>query len=236
MDINLGVVISTYMRKDGTTPFFLKRALDSVINQTYDNFKIFLVGDRYENENEINSIVLQYPSQKIFFINLPEALERDNYKDKWAIWSYGGVNAINYGIETALKEGFEFICHLDHDDYWDSSHLNEFSKCIKNTKSDWMCTKSKYVSNMIYPNFNCTSEYCSYKPMARGLIHSSVCMNFRNIPLRYQDLYKLTNKIGDPADADLWTRVADFTTKNNLKTTLINKVTCYHLEEGYERR
>lgn len=234
--MNLGIVISTYKRKDGKTPLCLKRALDSIMNQTHQDFKIFLIGDRYEDNDEINNIVSSYPEEKIYFENLPVALERDVYTDKWAIWSYGGVNATNYGIEKSLENHFEYICHLDHDDYWENTHLSEISKCIEINNSSWMCTRSKYVMNLVYPRAFCDSDYCDYTPIREGLIHSSVCMNFKKIPLRYRDIYKITGKRGEPADSDLWIRVSQYTKENNLKTTLINKLTCNHLEEGYERK
>lgn len=233
--MKLSIVISTYMRKDGTTPIFLKRALDSVFSQTHEDFKLFLIGDKYENEKEVLSIINTYPKEKIYFENLSEAKERDFHQEKWAIWSYGGVNATNYGIEISLKENYDYICHLDHDDYWTDNHLSEISRCINETGSDWMCTKSQYIMGLVYPKVKCNSNFCVYSPVSEGLIHSSVCMNFKKIPLRYRDLYKETGKCGQPADSDLWVRVADYCKNNNLKTTLINKLTCYHLEEGYER-
>ena len=66
--MKLAISTSTYKRKDGGTPNLLKRALDSIFNQTHQDFKIFLIGDRYEDENEIkvqkenNNIVQKYLS------------------------------------------------------------------------------------------------------------------------------------------------------------------------------
>lgn len=234
--MNLGIVISTYMRKDNKTLELLKRALNSVFSQTHKDFKIFLIGDRYENQEEINNLVSIYPADKLYFENLPFAAERDNYTDKYVLWSYGGVNAVNYGLDVAMTNGYEYICHLDHDDYWSNTHLEEISKCLQHTNSDWVCTKSKYISDLIYPTYNCSNIYCDFIPIPGGLIHSSTCMNFKKIPLKYRDLYKETGTIGIPADADLWSRVASFVQKNNFKTTLINKITCFHIEEGYERK
>ena len=65
--MKLSVVISTYMRADNKSPFFLKRAIDSVFSQTHKDFKIFLIGDRYENQDEINNLVSNYPQDKLYF-------------------------------------------------------------------------------------------------------------------------------------------------------------------------
>lgn len=234
--MKLSIVISTYYRKDGTTSKYLKRALDSVFNQTHQDFKIYLIGDRYEKIDEINEIVSSYDNEKLFFKNLEVAKERDFHKEKWAVWSYGGVNAVNTGIEISMSEGNNYICHLDHDDYWSPNHLEIINKCIEETNSDWMCTKSMYVSNRILPTKNTNELFSDYLPASMSLIHSSVCMNFKKIPLKYRDIYQETGKIGLPADAELWERCRMYITNNKLKSTLINEITCYHIEEGFERR
>lgn len=233
--MKLSIVISTYRRKDGTTPKYLKRAIDSVFAQTHQDFKIYLIGDRYENPEEIYQIISEYNKDKIYFKNLDVAKERDFYNEKWAIWSYGGVNATNIGIDISLSEGNEYICHLDHDDYWSPNHLEMIDRCIRETSSDWVCTKSVYVGDRILPSINSSELFVDFLPSARSLIHSSVCMNFKKIPLKYCDIYQETGKVGLPADAELWERCNVYITKNNLKSTLINQITCYHVEEGFER-
>jgi glycosyltransferase involved in cell wall biosynthesis len=234
--MKLSIVISTYYRKDGTTAKYLKQSLDSVFNQTHQDFKIYLIGDRYEKKDEIDKIISLYDKEKLFFKNLEIAKERDFYKDKWAVWSYGGVNATNIGIDISVSEGNYYICHLDHDDYWSPNHLEIINNCIEETNSDWICTKSMYVGNRILPSINSIEKYVYFLPLPEGLIHSSVCMNFKKIPLRYRDIYQETGKIGLPADAELWQRCRMYINNNNLKSNLINQISCYHIEEGFERR
>lgn len=233
-NIKLAVVMSTYQRKDGKTPFFLKRALDCIFEQTYDNFKVFLIGDKYEDNNEILSLISNYDKNKLYFENLPYAKERDTYQG-WGLWSYGGVNAVNIGIERALSEGYEYICHLDHDDMWSNEHFLLISQCIDSTGADWICTKSKYLANRFLPEVECTELYTNFEPRARRLIHSSVCMNFKTIPLKYRDILEETGTVGEPADADLWDRCRNHINANKLKSYLIDRVTCFHEDEGYER-
>ena len=233
--MKLSILIPTYMRKDGSTPKYLTRSLDSVFNQTHQDFKIYLIGDKYENEEEVKNILSKYDSEKIFFKNLDVAKERDSYTNKWAIWSYGGVNALNVGIDISLSEGNNYICHLDHDDYWENNHLELINKCIEETNSDWICTKSNYLNTVILPFTNGTGLYINHLPKSESLIHSSVCMNFKTIPLKYRDLFNETGVVGLPADAELWDRCAKYILSNNLKSTLINIVTCNHVNEGFER-
>jgi len=233
--MKFAIIIPTYYRSDGKSIIFLKKALDSIFNQTHQDFKIFLIGDKYENEIEIFDLVSTYDSNKLVFKNLSYAKERDKYIDnKWALWSYGGVNATNIGIEDALNEGYEYSCHLDHDDWWLSNHLFEINKCIEETNSDWVCTKSTYGHTYL-PNIESSEIYNEFYPKNGQLIRSSVCMNFKTIPLRYRDLFELNNFVGLPGDADLWERSRMVILSSNLKSIFINKLTCRHDDEGYNK-
>lgn len=231
--MKLGIVIATYQRKDGSTPKYLTRALDSVFNQTYQDFKIFLIGDKYEDEDEIKNLIEKYPKNKLYFENLPFAKERDKYSGE-TLWHSGGVHAINHAINTAISENFEYLCHLDHDDFWFENHLELLNKCIKETNSDWICTKSSYKVDLILPDIKDKSEYVNFLPQKFKVIHSSTCVNFKKIPLRYKNLYEERNELLS-SDADLWERCREVIENNNLKSTLVNVLTCRHDEEGYER-
>jgi glycosyltransferase involved in cell wall biosynthesis len=54
--MKIAVIISTFRRGDGKTPELLKQTLSSVFNQTFKDFKLFLIGDNYENEEEFKEI------------------------------------------------------------------------------------------------------------------------------------------------------------------------------------
>jgi hypothetical protein len=61
-------------------------------------------------------------------------------------------------------------------------------------------------------------------------------MNFKEINLKYRDLYLEAGKVGLPADADLWERTREFLEKKGETGVLINKLTCFHDEEGFSLR
>ena len=69
--VKFGIVIATYQRKDGTTPFYLTRTLDSIFSQTYQNFKVYVMGDKYDDEEELFGMVNKYPKDKLYCENLP---------------------------------------------------------------------------------------------------------------------------------------------------------------------
>ena len=236
--IQFSIVINTYQRDDNLSPHYLQRALNSVLNQTYQNFKIFLIGDKYENNDEFISILNKINSEKIYYENLTYAKERDKYKstNKELLWKYGGCNANNYGIQKSLGDGFEYICHLDHDDEWYPNHLELLNDAINRTGALWLCTKSEYINNLVYPTNSSELDLIPYRPKPENLIHSSTCINFKEIPLRYRDVYEETGKSGYPADADLWERISKFMEEKNIHGFIINKITCKHKTEGYEKR
>jgi glycosyltransferase involved in cell wall biosynthesis len=233
--INFSIVITTYQRKDGNTPKYLKRALQSIFDQDYHLFKIYVIGDKYENNEEFESIFNEFPKDKIYFENLPIAHERDKYTDKTLIWKYGGCFANNYGINKSISDGYEYVCHLDHDDEWYPNHLSSLNDAIIKTNSLWLCTKSEYEHFMEYPMINSDLELVEFNPTPEGLIHSSTCINFKKIPLRHRNVFEETGLSGLPGDADLWYRIREYFNGNNLKGVLVNKITCKHIEEGYEK-
>jgi len=230
--MKLAITLHTYQRPDGMTPTYLNRAMSSIFSQTYQDFKLFVIGDKYEDEYELFNIINKYPLNKLYYENLPYAKEREKYiNNKHALWCAGGVNAINYAIDKCLENGFEYVCHLDHDDYWTPEHLESIHNVINKTNGDWFCTRSLHINGNL-PRVITDQEYVEFLPEACGLINSSTCINFKKIPLRFRDVLEEDGK-AYPADADLWKRCATYIKDNNLKSYFINKLTCVHDLEGY---
>ena len=231
-----GIVIATYKRRDGSTPSLLRRALDSVFKQTYKDFVVYVIGDKYEGNQEFIDILSNYPKDKLYYENLPNALERDKYfeTNKEALWCSGGVNATNYGINMAMKDGLYYICMLDHDDYWRPDHLDKLNSVILNTKADWVCSLSTYPDSVPLPAVASKQSYLEYLPVFAGLVKSSACVNFRKIPLRFRDVFAETGEFA-PSDADLWSRCAEYIKSKGLKSYLSNRETCVHDLEGFSK-
>lgn len=234
-DIKFGIVITTYLRPDGKTPFYLKRALNSVLKQTHKNYKVFLIGDKYEDTKEFETYKKGF-KQNIICKNLDYAYEREKYSyDKYLLWTCGGLNATNYGVDLALQYGYDYICRLDHDDYWEPTHLENFQNAIINYKSDFICSKSTHFNNKVLPNIANDSEIFEYLPEVGNLVKSSTCINQKVIPLSLRNVFEETGK-KYPSDADLWIRLKNYLINNNLKSYCINKITCHHDEEGYIKK
>ena len=110
--MNIAITTATYQRPDGGTPEYLFRALNSIKEQHHQDFKLFLIGDNYEDNDEFESLATSVlDPEKVYFENLPVAEERSIYTD-YNLWCCGGVNAMNTGIQRALEQGFDWIAHF----------------------------------------------------------------------------------------------------------------------------
>jgi acetyltransferase-like isoleucine patch superfamily enzyme len=232
--MKLGIVIATYQKLDGSTPSFLRRAIESIKNQTHKDYTLIIIGDKYENNDEFESICNDKDlKDKIVYKNLPYAKEREKYPlGSKELWSAGGVNARNYGIDLSLELGLDYICHLDHDDYWHPQHLEVINYAIEETKdASFINTCSTYF-NLHLPKIKITNEVIlSHEHIKPGnLVPSSVCINHKLIPLKYRDVFEETGK-EYAADADLWERIGKFIKDNNLKTYCISSLTCFYHSE-----
>jgi glycosyltransferase involved in cell wall biosynthesis len=234
--MKLAIVTPTYQRKDGKTPTYLNRAIDSLKKQTYKNFKFFLIGDKYEDDEEFNRFSESLTGIEHYLENLPIAKERDKYSigDR-KLWVSGGVNAYNHGLQKALDDGLDWICHLDHDDYWSENHLSEIVNII-NTVSNvaLVYTCAQYLKNQYIPGVKLDDKYEERCPEPVNVAHSSVCINHKLLPLRYRDVFEETGEVLE-ADIDMWRRISKAIKSSEYKSILVRKKTCYHTEEGVSK-
>ena len=233
--MKLAIATPTYRRLDGTTPKFLNRAYESVLNQKHQDYKVFLIGDHYDNQEEFDTFGKMFPEDKFYSRNLPIAAERSKYAmGTRELWCSGGVGAFNVLIEEILSQGYDYVCHLDHDDYWSEDHLERISNAIE-TNTDVACvyTCAKYVSNSYLPRISpLDGRVINSFPMPVNAIHSSTCINFRKVSLRYRDVFAETG-VALEADIDMWRRLKSYCEQNSLKSFLVSKITCFHIEEKH---
>jgi glycosyltransferase involved in cell wall biosynthesis len=235
--MTLGVTIHTYQRADGQTPQFLTKAIQSIINQSYQNFKIFIVGDKYENNQEFEDIIngfIEIP-EKIVFENLSFAHERDKYLgvNNSALWNCGGANAINHANNLAKAHGITKVCHLDHDDIWLPNHLQLIANAIVEKKNPaFIYTLSRYLHNPVFPEMVVDAQIVEHYPSYCSLVHSSVYYDLEQIHLPYRDLWLEEGRYF-PSDGDLWERIREKCQRENLKSYVIREVTCIHDKENH---
>lgn len=99
------VVVATYNRARLLT----ERCVPSVLNQTYENLELIVVGDGCTDETE--EAVDKIGDPRLRFVNLPE---RSVYPtDPEQRWMVAGTPAMNKGLTMTTGD---YITHLDDDD------------------------------------------------------------------------------------------------------------------------
>jgi glycosyltransferase involved in cell wall biosynthesis len=100
----VSVVIPTHNRTD----LLMSRSLPSVLNQTYPNLEVLVVGDGTEPQTGKALRALADP--RVRFKNLPRQVLPDDPGQRWCVI---GLEARNWGHDNAQGE---FIAGLDDDD------------------------------------------------------------------------------------------------------------------------
>jgi glycosyltransferase involved in cell wall biosynthesis len=234
--MKIGIVICTYQRPDGKTPFYLRRALQAILNQTHKDYRVYIVGDAYADRREFISIMTEYVAQMdIRYMNLLRAVEREKYRfGTRQLWCAGGLNAGLTGIDWALHEGYKYICHHDHDDWWEPNHLELINKVIEEKNPFFICTVSTWMKSFL-PKLPITNEILDFYPIPEGMINSSSCIEYSETSIRPRDVYAETGVVY-PADADLWKRLTEEMKEKGHRGYIYTTLTCHHDEEGYTLR
>jgi len=100
-NIQFSIIITTYNR-----PEKLKRAIESVVNQSFENYELIIINDgSLMDYSTIEEYIKPYPQIQYFFKKNEER-----------------SIARHFGID---KSNADFICFLDDDDYFEPHHLKE---------------------------------------------------------------------------------------------------------------
>ncbi len=108
----ISVIIPTYNREE-----LLKRAIQSVQDQSYENWEIIVV-DNY-SEDDTHSFIESLSNEKIKYIK---------YKNN-------GIIASSRNMGAEVSKG-NFLAFLDSDDWWEKDKLKKSYEAITYTKSD----------------------------------------------------------------------------------------------------
>jgi glycosyltransferase involved in cell wall biosynthesis len=229
--MKLAIVTATFQKLDGSTYQHLKSALESVKNQTHKDYKIFLIGDDYTDNDELMELSKIIDEDKIYVENLPIAAERTKYSGI-DLWRNGGVNANNVGIKRALKENYNYVCHLDHDDIFLPNHLELISECIEKTNTNFVTTKCKHPECInIYPPVGSSEFYTKYRPINSSIFKVTTCVNYAYYNFLFRNMIEECG-VSYAADADLWNRITEDMTNKNEFGYCINSITCIKTPDG----
>ena len=132
-DLKIGIVIATHKIENARsnhmdTPSVLRDCLKSIASQSYKNWKVFLVGDCYEGDEEIIKVMKECLGKNYEYHNLSEPGERNKDISATHKKITGGTVAFNKGIRMAEAASMDIIAKIDHDDMWKNNHLDCLAK------------------------------------------------------------------------------------------------------------
>lgn len=108
-----------------------ERCLKSILNQSYSNIEVIVVGDGCTDNTE--QLMANIHDSRVTFINLPE---RGCYPDEpFLRWMVAGTQSINHALSLATGD---FITHLDDDDEYDVERIEKLLNFIKSTRADFL--------------------------------------------------------------------------------------------------
>jgi glycosyltransferase involved in cell wall biosynthesis len=132
-NLKIGIVIATHKidnsRSDYmSTPEVLKECLESIKSQSFPNWKVFIVADCYEGDEEIKEVMESCIKGKYEYHNLSKPGERNLNIPTNEKKITGGTSAWNKGLAMAEAAGMDVIAKVDHDDKWKNNHLMSLAK------------------------------------------------------------------------------------------------------------
>lgn len=111
-NISVGVVMSTHNRADT----FLKRAIQSVLDQTFKDFLLVVVDDA--STDNTKEVVESFKDERIVYLNEGKNFGCDTHPK-------------NIGIKYLYDNGYEYTAFLDDDNEWRQDHLMALTAEVK---------------------------------------------------------------------------------------------------------
>ena len=184
----VSVIIPTYQR-----PMFLREAIGSVLNQTFQDFELIIVDDA-SNDNT-RELVRSFTDKRIYY------LCHENNK--------GGSAARNTGIRNA--EG-EYIAFLDDDDEWLPEKLGLQVDLLDNRPPEVGCVYTGYqrvdrVSGEVLPPVTPTKD----GDLSRALLARNWVGLTSSVLLRKQCFERVglfDANLPSQQDYDMWIRIS----------------------------
>jgi len=137
----------------------LKRAIESVLSQTFKEYELIVVSDGCEKTIEIAS---QYD------LNLYESVHHGGY----------GGPARNIGIQKAIMD---WIIYIDSDDFWGRQHLEKVVDGMCACGDVWF-----YWNDWIYNN-DWQERQC--RPKVKGSCGTANFTHKRSVPIKWDSDY-----------------------------------------------
>ncbi len=185
----VSVRISTLNRPD----LLVSRAIASVLQQTYPNFEVVIVGDGATPETA--EAVAKVKDPRVRYYNLPARPRYANFPRFF--WSTAGTYAVNTALDLCRGE---WIAPLDDDDEFTPDHLEALLGAARQAEVEMLYGQMEVMeSDAWVPRGSA--------PLAKGHIcHGAVMYSAARLGgFRYDPYAWLED---DPGDWNLWKRMA----------------------------
>ena len=190
----ISIVVPTYNR-----PNHLRRALDSIFAQTYQNFEILLVGDKCSALEEFIRSYEKAKDSRLKWYNL-----QNN-------GGPGGHLPRNYAIKMMCKT--KWISYLDDDNFWIKSHLEHLVEEIRKDNE----------LDLIFSSMMIDDKPLIFDIPRKGRIDTSCVVHKFDLCVK-NGLWKDRNEAGYSHDWEFFNRISnEFTCKwkSSRKCTLV---------------
>lgn len=194
----LAVLLPTY-----NAAFYLRESIDSVLNQTFADFDLYVYDDCSTDNTE--EIISEYKDSKLYY--------RKNSVNS------GIAKTLNKGLEELLPH-YEYIARMDADDWCYPERFEKQMDFLDKNQEVVLCGTQGYWLKNINQNpvtgweYPTRDEYIRvYLLFAASFGHSSMIFrgeSFRKFNLRYDE------NIATCEDWDLWIRVTKIGKVTNL--------------------
>lgn len=115
-------LITVYTPTYNRCKLLFKRAISSVLSQTYTNIEYIIVGDGCTDDTEL--LVKELHVDKVKFYNLKRKRPEHNYNSEEE-WFISATYPANFALKKAKGK---YIAKIDDDDIWTPDHLE---KCLR---------------------------------------------------------------------------------------------------------
>jgi glycosyltransferase involved in cell wall biosynthesis len=197
--MKISIILPTYNRAGS----YLKRAIDSVVKQTYDNWELIIVDNN--SIDNTKDLIKSYESSKI---------------KTYTINNDGNIaKSRNLGIDNSTGD---YLAFLDSDDYWKEDKLETcFNFLNLNKKYLGVCHSEDWVSkdDMFTKNYGPEKNFTFQKLLNRGNCVSLSAMIVKKSIVIDVNNFSENREFITAEDYDLWIKLA----KNNNKIGFINK-------------
>lgn len=250
--IKFGIVVATYKlssdnpvnssrSKYTDSVSLLSDCINSIKNQTYKNWHLYIIGDAYEGDDEVKELLnsLLNTNQYTYY-NLSKPGERNSDISSEELRYVGGVKAANKGISLCISDGIAYIARIDHDDKWKPNHLEILAKAY--TQYDdlaFVFTKARKKINsgnsnkkyLVFPENKYDLKIDNKGYVSGETAHASVSWNTKLVGnFKYRGVNDQKNKDPKnektmPADVDMFRRMMSFIKENGYHYIYIPKLT-----------